>query len=107
MRTLDFEQMLMGSIANATTQSWWHLLQQKHAIKLIKRKTNTTYAEISYKQALTFEVPTRQGLVLMTIGHRQGFLDFYYFGIVLDQSSSENLKLLYDEYRLFTALRGG
>jgi hypothetical protein len=106
MRTRDFEQRLMDSIANATKSSWWHLLQQKHSIRLIKNKTKTKYANVEYNRVLTFEVPLLDGVVLMTIGERGTHLDFYYFGFTLDQDSHDNLNDHYEKYLIMKALRG-
>jgi hypothetical protein len=106
MRTKDFEQRLMDSIANATRQSWWHILQQKHNLKLVKRKVNTKYAGVTYSRVLTFEVPTLEGNVLMTIGERGSHLDFYYFAITPDDDSDENLNDLYERHEIMRALRG-
>ncbi len=106
MRTKDFEQKLMDSIVNATKSSWWHLLQQKHDLRLVKKRLNSKYANVEYKRVLTFEVPTPNEVILMTIGERGSHLDFYYFGITPDDDSDENLNDLYERHLIMKALRG-
>ena len=106
MQTRDFEQRLMDSIANATKQSWWHLLQQKHDLRLVKKRLKSQYANVEYNRVLTFEVPTLNEFILMTIGERAGYLDFYYFGITPNDRSTENLNDLYEKHLLMKALRG-
>ncbi len=106
MRTREFEKRLMDSIVNATRNSWWQLLEHKHKIRIVKHRKKSHYAERDYKQVITFEVPTDDGLVLMTIGETATHLDFYYFGIDVDDNSNENLDVLYERHLLMKALRG-
>lgn len=106
MRTRDFEKRLMDSIVNATRSSWWNLWLQKHKIHLLKHRKNSHYAERDYKRVLTFEVPTEDEVVLMTVGETATHLDFYYFGIEVNDNSSENLDVLYERHLLMKALRG-
>ncbi len=106
MRTRDFEQRLMDSIANASRTSWWHLWLQKHHIRMVRHRKNTHYAERDYKRVITFEVPTDDSVVLMTVGETATHLDFYYFGIDVGDNSTENLNVLYERHLLMKALRG-
>jgi len=106
MRTRDFEQRLMDSITNASRSSWWHLWLQTHQIRLVRHRKSTHYAERDYKRVITFEVPTDDSVVLMTVGETATHLDFYYFGIDVDDNSTENLNVSYERHLIMKALRG-
>lgn len=96
----------MNSIANASRKSWWHLWLQKHHIRMVRHRKNTHYAERDYKRVLSFEVPTDDSVVLMTVGETATHLDFYYFGIDVDDNSTENLDVSYERHLIMKALRG-
>jgi hypothetical protein len=105
MKTHDFEQNLMNSIANTKHSSWRDVLLQKHPhIKLVKKRFNTSYAQREYKEVSTFEVPTTDGNVLMTMCSTKDEIHFYYFGFAKDETSDEDLNDMYEKYKLLKAL---